>query len=175
VGRQDLTDAVNWAVAEGYADKDNVAIMGASYGGYAALAGAAFTPDLYACAVDMFGPSSLITLVQNMPAYWESARTQMAQSIGDPSKDAEFMKSRSPLYSADKIKIPVLIAQGGNDVRVSPQESEQMVEAMEANDLEVDYMFFPDAGHGFNTMDDAIQFYRRAEAFLAENIGGRAE
>ncbi len=173
--QQDLTDAVNWAVSQGYADRSRVAIMGASYGGYAALAGAAFTPDVYACAVDMFGPSSLLTLAENMPTYWEDQRKQLYQSIGDPSKDEAFMKSRSPLYSADKIKIPVLITQGGNDSRVTPRESEQMVEAMKAKNLDVRYLFFPEAGHGFNTTADEIEFYRTAEEFLAENIGGRIE
>lgn len=171
--QQDLTDAVNWAVAQGYADRSRVAIMGASYGGYAALAGAAFTPGVYACAIDMFGPSSLITLVKSTPSYWKPYLEQMYQSIGDPAKDEAFMKSRSPLYSVDNIKIPVLIAQGGNDVRVTPQESEQMVAAMKARDLDVQYMYFPDAGHGFNTTEDYHKFFTEAEAFLAEHLGGK--
>ncbi len=173
--QQDLTDAVNWSVEQGFADKNHVAIMGASYGGYAALAGAAFTPDVYACAVDMFGPSSLITLVENSPTYWKPQLVQLYQSIGDPAKDEEFMKSRSPLYHAENIKIPVLIAQGGNDVRVPKQESEQMVAAMKERDLDVEYMYFPNAGHGFNTTEDYMQFFSRLQDFLAEHIGGRAE
>jgi dipeptidyl aminopeptidase/acylaminoacyl peptidase len=173
--QQDLTDAVNWAVGRGYADRSRVAIMGASYGGYAALAGAAFTPDVYACAIDMFGPSSLITLVENSPEYWKPALAQLHQSVGDPAVDAEFMKSRSPLYSADRIKIPVLIAQGGRDVRVTPQESEQMVAAMKARSLDVQYMYFPDAGHGFNNTEDYLSFFSEVERFLAKHIGGKAE
>lgn len=171
--QQDLTDAVNWAVAQGYADKSRLAIYGASYGGYAALAGATFTPDLYACSVDMFGPSNLITLVQNEPAYWKPMLQQTYRNIGDPTKDEAFMKSRSPLFSVDKIKMPILIAQGGNDPRVTPQESQQMVDAMKARGLYVDYLFFPDAGHGFGSTDERMQFYSRAEEFLGTYIGGR--
>jgi dipeptidyl aminopeptidase/acylaminoacyl peptidase len=173
--QQDLTDAVNWAVQQGYADKSRVAIMGASYGGYAALAGAAFTPNEYACSVDMFGPSDLITLMNTWPTYWNSDREQLVQEIGDPVKDADFLKSRSPLYSVDKIKIPVLIAQGGNDPRVTPQESEEIVTAMEAKGLYVDYMPFPNAGHGFNTEEDTLKFYTEAGNFLSQYIGGRPE
>lgn len=173
--QQDLTDAVDWAVNQGFADRKRVAIMGASYGGYAALAGAAFTPDVYACAVDMFGPSSLITLVENSPTYWKPELAQLYQSIGDPAKDGEFMKSRSPLYYAENIRIPVLIAQGGNDVRVTPQESEQMVAAMKEKKLDVKYMYFPNAGHGFNSTEDYLEFFTELESFLARHIGGRTE
>ncbi len=171
--QQDLTDAVNWAVSQGYADKSRLAIYGASYGGYAALAGAAFTPDLFACSVDMFGPSNLITLVQNEPAYWKPMIQQTYRNIGDPSKDEAFMKSRSPLFSVDQIRIPILIAQGGNDPRVTPQESQQMVDAMKSRGLYVDYLFFPDAGHGFGSTDERMQFYSKAEDFLGAYIGGR--
>lgn len=173
--QQDLTDAVNWAVEQGWADRGRIAIMGASYGGYAALAGAAFTPDVYACAIDMFGPSSLITLVNSSPSYWEPYMQQMYQSIGNPATDEAFMKSRSPLYAVDSIRIPVLIAQGGNDVRVTPQESEQIVSAMKEQNLDVEYLFFPNAGHGLNTTEDVLTFYSKAEAFLARHIGGRTE
>jgi dipeptidyl aminopeptidase/acylaminoacyl peptidase len=172
--QQDLTDAVNWAVSNGYADRSRIAIMGASYGGYAALAGAAFTPDVYACAIDMFGPSNLETLVENSPQYWRPQIEQLYRSIGDPGKDEAFMRSRSPLFSVDNIKIPILIAQGGNDVRVTPQESEQIVGAMQEKGLYVDYMFFPNAGHGFNMTKDYLSFYTEAENFLSKYIGGRA-
>ena len=173
--QQDLTDAVNWAVEKGYADESRVAIMGASYGGYAALAGASFTPDVYACAIDMFGPSSLITLVNSVPDYWKPYQQQMYRSIGNPATEEEFMKSRSPLFHADKIKIPVLIAQGGNDVRVLPQESEQMVAAMKARELDVRYLYYPNAGHGFNSTQDSNNFYSTAEEFLANHTGGKTE
>jgi dipeptidyl aminopeptidase/acylaminoacyl peptidase len=173
--QQDLTDAVNWAVAQGYVDKARVAIYGASYGGYAALAGATFTPNVYACAVDLFGPSNLITLVNSVPDYWRPELEKMYRAIGNPATEEDFMKSRSPLFSVDKIKIPVLIAQGGNDVRVKPQESEQIVSAMKKLGLYVDYQYFPDSGHGFSSIDDRMMFYQRAETFLSTYIGGRAQ
>lgn len=173
--QQDLTDAVNYAIAQGWANPKRVAIMGGSYGGYAALAGAAFTPDVYACAVDMFGPSSLLTLLQSVPDYWKPMLNQMYRTIGDPKTDEAMLKERSPLYHVDNIKIPLLIAQGGNDVRVKPQESEQIVQALKARNLPVEYQYFPNSGHGLNSTEDLVKFYTACEQFLAAHIGGRVD
>ncbi len=171
--QQDLTDAVKYAVDQGWADPQRVAIMGASYGGYAALAGAAFTPDVYACAVDMFGPSSLLTLLDSIPDYWKPMLSQMYRSIGHPVDEKDMLMERSPLYHVDNIKIPLLIAQGGNDVRVKPQESEQIVKALQERNLPVEYLYFPDSGHGINSTEDMMRFYTSCERFLSEHIGGR--
>jgi len=129
---QDILDAVEYAVAQGWADPDRVGVYGASYGGYEALISAAFSSDVFKCAVDAFGPSSLLTFIESIPPQWSTERASLIKSIGDPEKDAEFMKSRSPLYYAADMKIPLLIAQGDNDPRVPQQESDQMVQALKA-------------------------------------------
>jgi dipeptidyl aminopeptidase/acylaminoacyl peptidase len=171
----DLIDAVNWAVKEGYADPKRVAIYGGSYGGYAALVGATFTPDTFACAVDIVGPSNLLTLLRSIPPYWEPMRRMFAVRVGDLEKDEEYLRSISPLFKADRIKIPLLIAQGANDPRVKKAESEQIVEAMRKAGKPVEYMLFPDEGHGFARPENRLKFYAAAEAFLAKHLGGRAE
>jgi dipeptidyl aminopeptidase/acylaminoacyl peptidase len=171
----DLIDAVDWAIKEGYADAKKVAIYGGSYGGYAALVGATFTPDKFACAVDIVGPSNLLTLLRSIPPYWEPMRRMMAVRIGDLDKDEAFLKSISPLFKADRIKIPVLIAQGANDPRVKRAESEQIVAAMKKAGLKPEYLVFADEGHGFARPENRLKFYAAAEAFLAEHLGGRAE
>ncbi len=175
--QHDLTDAVGWAVKQGYADPRRVAIGGGSYGGYAALAGAAFTPDVYRCAVDIVGPSSIATLLNSVPPYWKPQRTIFAQRVGnveDP-KDAELIRSASPLFSADQIKIPLLIGQGANDPRVKQQESEQIVAALEKNGARATYVLYPDEGHGFVRPENRIDFYARVERFLGAELGGRVE
>jgi dipeptidyl aminopeptidase/acylaminoacyl peptidase len=172
---QDLVDAVEWAVAEGIADPERVAIYGASYGGYAALVGATFTPDLFACAVDMMGPSNLITFIQTVPPYWTTMLSMMYERIGNPETEEEFLRSRSPLFRIAEIEIPMLIAQGANDVRVVQAESDQIVEAMEAKGLEVEYVVFQDEGHGFMKPENRLSFYGTAEEFLAKHLGGRSE
>ena len=171
----DLVDAVQWAVDEGIADPARVAIYGGSYGGYAALAGATFTPDLFKCAVDIVGPSNLITFIETIPPYWSTYLTLLKQRVGDPETEAEFLKSRSPLFSVDRIKIPMLIAQGANDPRVKQSESEQIVAAMRAKGIDYEYMLFPDEGHGFAKPENRLRFYAAAEQFLAKHLGGRAE
>ncbi|TAK60605.1 MAG: S9 family peptidase [Bacteroidetes bacterium] len=171
----DLIDAVQWAVREGIADAKRIAIYGGSYGGYAALAGAAFTPDVFTCSVDIVGPSSLITLINSIPPYWEPVKVQFTKRVGDPETESEFLKSRSPLFFADKIKIPMLIAQGANDPRVKQAESEQIVDALKKNGKEVEYMLFPDEGHGFARPENRLNFYAVAEKFLAKYLGGRSE
>jgi dipeptidyl aminopeptidase/acylaminoacyl peptidase len=171
----DLVDAVQWAVHEGIADPKRVAIYGGSYGGYAALVGATFTPDLFKCAVDIVGPSNLITFIETIPPYWSTYLTLLQQRVGNPETETEFLKSRSPLFNVDNIKIPILIAQGANDPRVKQSESEQIVAAMREKGIDYEYMLFPDEGHGFAKPENRLRFYAAAERFLAKHLGGRAE
>jgi dipeptidyl aminopeptidase/acylaminoacyl peptidase len=171
----DLLDAVKWAVDRGYADPKRVAIFGGSYGGYAALVGAAFTPDVFCCAVDIVGPSNLITLINSIPPYWEPLKRIFTVRVGDPETDREFLESRSPLFKADRIECPLLIAQGANDPRVKQAESEQIVKALRDRGKQVEYMLFEDEGHGFARPENRLKFYEAAEKFLAQHLGGRAE
>jgi dipeptidyl aminopeptidase/acylaminoacyl peptidase len=172
----DLIDAVEWAIKEGIADPKQVAIYGGSYGGYAALVGATFTPDVFACAVDIVGPSNLVTLLKSIPPYWEPMKKIFVLRVGDPDKDKEFLESRSPLFKADRIKIPMLIAQGAHDPRVKQAEAEQIVAAIRKAGKPVEYMLFPDEGHGFARPENRLKFYAAAESFLAKHLkGGRTE
>jgi dipeptidyl aminopeptidase/acylaminoacyl peptidase len=171
----DLVDAVNWAVQQGIADPQRIAIYGGSYGGYAALVGAIFTPDLFCCAVDIVGPSNLITLIKTIPPYWSTFLASLHKRVGNPDTEEEFLKSRSPLFKVEQIKIPVLIAQGANDPRVKQAESEQIVEAMKSKGIAYEYMLFPDEGHGFAKPENRLKFYAAAEKFLATHLGGRYE
>jgi dipeptidyl aminopeptidase/acylaminoacyl peptidase len=171
----DLVDAVHWAIAQGYADPKKVAIYGGSYGGYAALVGATFTPDLFCCAVDIVGPSNLVTLISTIPPYWKPMIAVFHKRVGNPETEAEFLLSRSPLSKVAAIKIPILIAQGANDPRVKQAESEQIVEAMKSKGLAYEYMLFPDEGHGFAKPENRLRFYAAAERFLARHLGGRVE
>jgi dipeptidyl aminopeptidase/acylaminoacyl peptidase len=173
----DLLDAVDWAVKQGTADPKRVAIYGGSYGGYAALAGAAFTPDVFKCAVDIVGPSNLTTLIHSIPPYWAPMRAVFDVRVGnvDDPKDAQMIKDASPLFSAHKIKIPLLIGQGANDPRVKQAESEQIVGAIEKNGGHATYVVYPDEGHGFARPENRIDFNARAEKFLADTLGGRYE
>jgi len=171
----DLIDAVNWAIAEGVADPKRIAIYGGSYGGYAALVGAAFTPEVFACAVDIVGPSSIRTLINSIPPYWEPLKNVFKVRVGDPETEPEFLDSRSPLYKADQIQCPLLIAQGKNDPRVKEAESEQIVAALRERGKPVEYMLFEDEGHGFARPENRLRFYAAAEKFLATYLGGRAE
>ncbi|GHO47040.1 S9 family peptidase [Ktedonospora formicarum] len=171
----DLVDAVHWAIEQGIADPKKVAIYGGSYGGYAALVGATFTPDLFCCAVDIVGPSNLLTLIKTIPPYWSTFLATFHTRVGNPDTEEEFLKSRSPLFKADQIKIPLLIAQGANDPRVKQNESEQIVAAMKEKDINYEYMLFPDEGHGFAKPENRIKFYAAAEKFLARWLGGRYE
>jgi dipeptidyl aminopeptidase/acylaminoacyl peptidase len=173
----DLLDAVDWAVARGVTTSDKVAIMGGSYGGYATLAGLAFTPERFACGVDIVGPSNLETLLKTIPPYWEAGKAQMYARMGNPTtpEGLALLKERSPLYKADRIKRPLLIGQGANDPRVNVAESEQIVNAMKAKNIPVTYVVFPDEGHGFARPVNNIAFNAVAENFLAKCLGGRAE
>jgi len=171
----DLIDAVQWAVQQGYADPNKVAIFGGSYGGYAALVGATFTPDVFCCAVDIVGPSNLVTLIKSIPPYWTPLLATFYKRMGNPDTEEEFLKSRSPLFKVDQIKIPILIGQGANDPRVKQAESEQIVEAMKKKGLAYEYIVFADEGHGFAKPENRLKFYAAAEKFLAKHLGGRYE
>jgi len=175
--QNDLTDGVKWAVDTGIADPKRVAIFGGSYGGYAALAGAAFTPDLYKCAVDECGPSNLFTLLASIPPYWAVTSAIFDTRVGNPGdpKDKELLTVASPLFSADKIKIPMLIGQGANDPRVTQPEAEQIVDAIEKHRGSAVYALYPDEGHGFVRPENRLDFTARMEKFLADNLGGRHE
>jgi dipeptidyl aminopeptidase/acylaminoacyl peptidase len=171
----DLLDTVSWVIEQGYVDPERVAIYGGSYGGYAALVGAAFTPDVFAAAVDIVGPSNLITLIRSVPPYWEPIIAQFHTRVGNPDTEEDFLWSRSPLSKADQIRIPLLIAQGANDPRVKQAESEQIVAALVERGIDYEYLLFPDEGHGFAKPENRMRFYAAAEAFLAKHLGGRAE
>ena len=175
--QDDLFDGVNWAVAQGITTRDKVAIMGGSYGGYATLAGLAFTPREFACGVDIVGPSNLFTLLSTVPPYWEEFKQQMYRRMGDPGTEAgrALLKERSPLTSADQIERPLLIGQGANDPRVNLAESEQIVSALKAKGIPVTYVVFPDEGHGFARPVNNIAFNAVTESFLARCLGGRVE
>jgi dipeptidyl aminopeptidase/acylaminoacyl peptidase len=171
----DLVDAVSHIVDQGWADPARVAIYGGSYGGYAALVGAAFTPDVFCCAVDIVGPSNLKTLLETIPPYWAPMIAQLHRRVGNPATDEDFLWSRSPLSRARDIRIPLLIAQGANDPRVKQAESEQIVAALADAGIDHEYMLFPDEGHGFAKPENRIKFYTAAERFLARYLGGRFE
>jgi dipeptidyl aminopeptidase/acylaminoacyl peptidase len=171
----DLIDAVDHVVAQGWADPERVAISGGSYGGYAALVGATFTPDVFRCAVDVVGPSNLKTLIESIPPYWAPIVAQFHQRVGNPETEAEFLWERSPLSRVDAIKIPILVAQGANDPRVKQAEAEQIVAAMKEKGIDHEYMLFPDEGHGFAKPENRMRFYAAAEKFLAKHLGGRYE
>ncbi len=171
----DLIDAKHWAVAHGYADPNRFAIMGMSYGGYATLAALAFVPGEFTCGVEAMGPSNLLTMCRSIPPYWEPMRALFEKRLGSPEKDEAFLHERSPLFAADRIRTPLLIAQGANDVRVKQAESDQLVEAMRKQGLPVEYLLFPDEGHGFIRPEDRLQFFRATERFLAKHLGGRSE
>ena len=173
----DLLDVVDWAAAEGIADREKIAIMGGSYGGYATLVGLTFTPDTFACGVDVVGPSNLNTLLDTVPPYWEPEIAMFRTRVGDNSTEEgrRFLAERSPLTFADRIVRPLLIGQGANDPRVKRAESDQIVEAMKAQGIPVTYVLFPDEGHGFRKPENHMAFMAIAEAFLARCLGGRYE
>ena len=170
----DLSDAVGWAVKNLIADPKKVAIMGGSYGGYSTLVGLTFTPDTFACGVDIVGPANLVTLLNTIPPYWESEVEQFTRRIGDHRTDEgrKFLAARSPLSHADQIKRPLLIGQGKNDPRVKQAESDQIVNAMKAKGIPVTYVLYPDEGHGFVRPENRTSFNAVAETFLAQCLGG---
>lgn len=173
----DLIDAVNWAVDHGVAQRDKVAIMGGSYGGYATLVGLTTTPDVFACGVDIVGPSSLVTLLQNIPPYWAPFMPVMKVRVGDVDTEEgrAALLERSPLTIVDRIKRPLLIGQGANDPRVTQLEADQIVQAMQSKKIPVTYVLYPDEGHGFSGEENRMSFNAVTEAFLSEHLGGRFE
>ncbi len=173
----DLVDAVQWAVAEGVTTPDKVAIMGGSYGGYATLVGLTFTPDTFACGVDIVGPANLNTLLSTVPPYWASFYKQLVRRMGDPDTEEgkAWLTERSPLSRVEAIRKPLLIGQGANDPRVKQDESDQIVNAMTAKNIPVTYVLFPDEGHGFARPENNKAFNAVAEGFLAQCLGGRAQ
>ncbi len=173
----DLIDALDWAVEQKIADRDRIAIMGGSYGGYATLVGVTFTPSVFRCGVDIVGPSNLITMMENPPPYWVPLMPIMKNRVGDFTDEdgREFLKSRSPLTFVDRIQRPLLIAQGKHDPRVKQAESDQIVAAMNEKDIPVSYMLFTEEGHGFAKPENRQAFFAVAEAFLAKHLGGEYE
>jgi dipeptidyl aminopeptidase/acylaminoacyl peptidase len=173
--QDDVTWGAEYLIAEGIADPKRVGIFGGSYGGYATLAGVAFTPDVYAAAVDLFGPSNLITLLNSIPPYWEAGRQMFYRRMGDPTtpEGKALLVERSPLTSAAKIKTPLMIAQGANDPRVNHAESEQIVIALRDRGFPVEYLLIPDEGHGFARPVNNMASLMAAENFLAKYLGGR--
>ncbi|NNF93910.1 MAG: S9 family peptidase [Altererythrobacter sp.] len=173
----DLIDTVDWAVAQGVTEADKVAIMGGSYGGYATLAGLAFTPETFACGIDIVGPSNLETLLETIPPYWAPMVKIFHERMGDPSTEEglALLKAASPLYKADLITKPLLILQGANDPRVKQSESDQIVGAMKDAGVPVTYVLYPDEGHGFAKPVNNIAYTAITENFLASVLGGRSE
>ena len=173
----DLLDAVKWAVDQKVANKEKVAILGGSYGGYATLVGLTFTPDVFACGVDIVGPSNILTLLSTIPPYWQPAIQMFKDRVGDhtTAEGKKFLETRSPLSLVDKIKKPLLIGQGANDPRVKQSEADQIVKAMQQKKIPVTYVLYPDEGHGFARPENSLSFYAVTEAFLAEHLGGRHE
>jgi dipeptidyl aminopeptidase/acylaminoacyl peptidase len=168
--QDDITDGVQWLIKEGIADPKRVAIYGGSYGGYATLAGVAFTPDLYAAAVDYVGVANLLTFMKTIPPYWKPYLEMFQEMVGDMEKDKAMLEAVSPVNHADKIKTPLFIAQGAKDPRVNKAESDQMVEALKKRGVDVQYMVKDNEGHGFSNEENRFDFYEAMEKFLAQHL-----
>jgi dipeptidyl aminopeptidase/acylaminoacyl peptidase len=168
--QDDITDGVNWLVEQGIADKERIGIYGASYGGYATLAGLAFTPDLYKCGVDYVGVSNMFTFMNTIPPYWEPYRQMFYEMVGDPVADSVMLAEVSPVFHADKITAALFVAQGAKDPRVNVDESDQMVEAMKARGVDVEYMVKDNEGHGFRNEENRFDFYRAMILFLDKHL-----
>ena len=173
----DLVDAVAWAVEEKIALPELVGIMGGSYGGYATLVGLTFTPETFACGVDLVGPSNLVTFLETVPPYWRPQIELFATRVGDhrTEEGREFLAERSPLTYVERISRPLLIAQGGNDPRVRQSESDQIIQAMDSKGIPVTYLLYPDEGHGFSSASNLRSFNAVTEAFFSKCLGGRYE
>ena len=168
--QDDITDGVKWLIEQGIANPKRIAIYGGSYGGYATLAGLAFTPDLYACGIDYVGVSNLFTFMQTIPPYWRPMLEMMYEQVGHPEHDADQLAATSPALHADKIKVPLFVAQGANDPRVNKAESDQMVEALRQRGVVVEYMVKDNEGHGFHNQENRFDFYRAMERFLKAHL-----
>jgi dipeptidyl aminopeptidase/acylaminoacyl peptidase len=168
--QDDLSDGVKWAIAQGIADPKRVGIYGGSYGGYATLAGLAFSPDLYACGVDYVGVSNLFTFMKTIPPYWKPMLAMMQEMVGDPEKDKEMLTAASPVFHADKIRVPLLVVQGAKDPRVNIDESNQMVAALKKRGIDVPYLVKENEGHGFHNEENRFEFYEAMEKFLAKHL-----
>ncbi len=173
--QDDITDGVKYITSQKIADPERVAIYGASYGGYATLAGLAFTPDLYACGIDYVGVSNLISFMNTIPPYWKPYLEMMYEMVGDPEKDKKLLEAASPMMHADKITAPLLVAQGAKDPRVNVEESNQMIEAMKKRGVNVEYILEPEEGHGFQNEENRFKFYRSMEKFLETHLGVSAK
>jgi dipeptidyl aminopeptidase/acylaminoacyl peptidase len=168
--QDDITDGVNWLIKEGIADPKRIAIYGHSYGGYASLAGAVFTPDLYTCAISYCGVTNLFTFLGTIPAYWKPLLDMFYEMIGDPIKDSSLLEANSPVFHADRIKVPLLIAQGANDPRVSITHSSQMVDTLRKRGVQVEYIVKDNEGHVFTNEENMFAFYESVEKFLARHL-----
>ena len=177
IARRDLIDMVEWAIAEGVALRDKVAIFGVSYGGYAAFVGATFTPDVFCCSVPVVGITNLQTLLETMPPYWAGIAEFMFRSFGDPRtpEGRALLAERSPIHKVDRIKKPMLIFHGANDVRCKMAESDTIVAAMQTKGIPVTYVVYPDEGHGFQKPPNRLSYIAIAEAFFARHLGGACE
>jgi dipeptidyl aminopeptidase/acylaminoacyl peptidase len=173
--QDDLTDAVKWAVREGIADPKHVAILGISVGGYATLRGLTRTPELYSCGVDVVGPSDLRTSFAAFPPWWKAVKTRWIRRVGDVERDERLNQTLSPLHEADRIKVPLMIAQGATDPRVTIRNSDLMVHNLRKRNRPVTYIVYPDEGHGFMRHANKLDFYGRVEIFLKHCLGGRAQ
>ncbi len=168
--QDDLTDGVKWLIQEGVADPTRVGIYGGSYGGYATLAGLAFTPDLYACGVDYVGVSNLFTFMKTIPPYWKPYLEMMYEMVGNPETDNELLQSASPVFHVNRITAPLFVAQGAKDPRVNIDESNQIVRALKSRGIDVPYLVKENEGHGFHNEENQFEFYRAMEKFLAKHL-----
>ena len=172
----DLIDGAHWLIDQGISDPAKIGIFGFSYGGYATLVGLTFTPDTFACGVDVSGMSNLVTFLASSPKYWKNLMPLLYKYTGDPDNpvDRQKMEASSPLFRLDQLKRPLLIVQGANDVIVPQRESDQIVSALRKAGKEVEYILFPDEGHGISNWKNRLTFFRRLEDFLAAHLGGRS-
>jgi dipeptidyl aminopeptidase/acylaminoacyl peptidase len=172
--QHDIDDGVDWLVAQGTVDPKRIAIFGGSYGGYATLAGIAFTPDRYAAAIDYVGVSNLFTFLNTIPPYWKPYLEMWYEKVGHPEHDKALLEAASPVFHADKIRAPLLVAQGAKDPRVKVDESDQMVAALKKRGVAVEYILKDNEGHGFHNEENRFEFYEAMERFLAKHIGSAA-
>ena len=168
--QNDITDGVKYLIKQGIADPKRIAIYGASYGGYATLAGITYTPDLYAAAVDYVGVSNLLSFMQTIPPYWKPYLEMMHEMVGNPDTELELLKTASPVFHVDQIKTPLFVAQGAKDPRVNINESNQIVEALKKRGVAVEYMIKKNEGHGFQNEENQFDFYKAMEKFLAKHL-----